>query len=329
MRTPRSVPLTVGAVTLALLASACSSKTSSVTPGSAPATSSAASTPASSAPSDTTTSATGTSSAASTPPASGDPMSLVPAAIHSAGVLIVATDATYPPNESLAADGKTFEGMDIELATAIGDKLGLKVKFQNVTFDQILAGLKGGKYNLSLSSFTDTKEREAKVDFVTYFKAGTSVIVLKGNPSKVLGPDDLCGRKVAIETGTTQELVDLPAKTKACKDAGKAAVIAVALPDQNAASLAVQSGRADATLADSPVGEYQAKQPGAKFEVAGKSYNDAPYGIAVAKDAGTLKDAVLAALNALIADGSYKKILDKWSIADGAITTPVINGAAS
>ena len=326
MRTPRPIPLTVGAVTLALLASACSSKTTSVPPAAASSTpaSSSASTPA------TSPAASDTSSAASSSPAAaGDPMSLVPAAIHSAGVLNIATDATYPPNESLNADGKTFEGMDIDLANAIGEKLGLKVKFQNVTFDQILAGLKGGKYNLSLSSFTDTKEREAKVDFVTYFKAGTSVIVLKGNPAKILGPDDLCGRKVAIETGTTQELVDLPAKTKACKDAGKAAVVAVALPDQNAASLAVQSGRADATLADSPVGEYQAKQPGAKFEVAGKSYNDAPYGIAVAKDAGTLKDAVLAALNALIADGSYKKILDKWSIADGAITTPVLNGASS
>jgi polar amino acid transport system substrate-binding protein len=309
----------VGVVTVAatLLASGCSSNkpTPSTSAGSS---SSPAASPSSSGGGSTSAAPSGTAAA-----------DLVPAAIKSAGVLTIAADATYPPNEFLDTDGKTIVGMDAELGAAIAAKLGLKATFQNVTFDQIIPGLAGGKYNLGMSSFTDTKEREAKVDFVTYFTAGTSVMVLKGNPAKITGPDDLCGRKVAIETGTTQELVDMPAKTKACTDAGKPAVSPVALADQNAANLAVQSGRADATLADSPVGEYEAKQPGAKFEVAGKSYNDAPYGIAIPKNAGTLKDAVLAALTAVIADGTYKQILDKWGIADGAINTPVINGATS
>ncbi|MDT4891058.1 MAG: polar amino acid transport system substrate-binding protein [Pseudonocardiales bacterium] len=278
----------------------------------------------------TTTSTSSTPAApASSAAVGGDAASLVPAAVKSSGSLTIATDASYAPNEFKDTDGKTIIGMDVDLGNAIAAKLGLKASFQDVTFDQIIPGLAGGKYNLGMSSFTDTKDREGKVDFVTYFTAGTSVLVLKGNPAKITGPDDLCGHKVAIESGTTQELVDIPAKTKACTKAGKKAVVAVALPDQNAASLADQSGRADATLADSPVAEYQAKQPGAKFEVAGKSYSDAPYGIAIPKDAGTLKDAVLAAVKALIADGSYKTILDKWSIADGAITSPVIDGATS
>jgi polar amino acid transport system substrate-binding protein len=308
--------LTVAAV---LTLTACSSKKAATSTSTTPTTA------ATSASTGATSAASGSSSAAG----ASDPASLVPAAIKTAGTLTIAADATYPPNESLDTDGKTIIGMDVDLGAGIAAKLGLKATFTNVTFDQIIPGLAGGKYNLGMSSFTDTKEREAKVDFVTYYTAGTSVMVLKGNPAKILGPDDLCGRKVAIETGTTQELVDIPAKTKACTDGGKKAVTPVALADQNAASLAVQSGRADATLLDSPVGEYEAKQPNTKFEVAGKSYNDAPYGIAIPKDAGTLKDAVLAALQAMVADGSYKQILDKWGIADGAIDKPVINGATS
>ena len=321
---PKTNAAGVFAIAAALIITGCSSK--KTTPASASSSPAAAS---STAAASTPAAASASTTAAPSSAAAADPASLVPAAIKSAGTLTIALDATYPPNESLDTDGKTIVGMDADLGAAIATKLGLKATLSNVTFDQIIPGLAGGKYNLGMSSFTDTKEREAKVDFVTYFTAGTSVMVLKGNPAKVAGPDDLCGRKVAIETGTTQELVDIPAKTKACTDAGKKPITPVALADQNAASLAVQSGRADATLLDSPVGEYEAKQPNAKFEVAGKSYNDAPYGIAIPKDAGTLKDAVLAALQAMIADGSYKQILDKWSIADGAIDKPVINGATS
>jgi polar amino acid transport system substrate-binding protein len=310
------------AIAGALALAGCSSKKSTAT--------SSSSTPAAAASSPVASTATTSASApASSAAAGGDPASLVPAAVKASGALKVATDATYAPNEFKDTDGKTIIGMDVDLGNAIATKLGLKASFQDVTFNQIIPGLAGGKYNLGMSSFTDSKEREAAVDFVTYFTAGTSVLVLKGNPAGIKGPDDLCGRKVAVETATTQELVDIPNKTKACKNGGKAPVTPVALPDQSAVNLAVQSGRADATLLDSPVAEYQAKQPGAKFEVAGKSYNDAPYGIAIPKDAGTLKDAVLAAVKAVIADGTYKTILDKWGIADGAITSPTINGATS
>jgi polar amino acid transport system substrate-binding protein len=274
----------------------------------------------------TTPSPSGTTSGDPTTPAANSPADLVPAEIKAKGVLNFATDASYAPNEFMDADGKTIIGMDVDLGNAIAEKLGLKTNWQNVDFDSIIIGLAGGKYDIGMSSFTDTKEREKTVDFVTYFTAGTSLLVAKGNPSGLAGPDDLCGHKIAVEKGTTQE-ADIAAKSKACTDAGKAKVTAVSLPDQNAAALAVQSGRADATLADSPVAEYEASLPDAKFEVAGKSYDDAPYGIAIPKSSGTLKDAILAALKELIADGTYGKILEKWNIADGAISDPVINGA--
>jgi polar amino acid transport system substrate-binding protein len=254
---------------------------------------------------------------------------MLPAAIKSAGVLNIASDASYAPNEFFDTDGKTIVGMDVDLGTAIAAKLGLKANFQNVTFDNIIPGLAGSKYDLGMSSFTDTKDREKTVDFVTYFSAGESLIVPKGNPKNVTGPDlSLCGLTVAVEKGTTEES-EVPKLSKACTDAGKKAVTALSSDDQNAANLALSSGRADVGSADSPVAEYAVKQSNGAFEIAGKSYEDAPYGIAMPKNDGSLAKAVQGALVALIADGSYKTILTKWGVADGAITAPVINGATS
>src|SRR5512133_1264743 len=101
----------------------------------------------------------------------------VPAAVKSKGTVTVAADATYPPNESIASDGHTVVGMDADLAKALAAALGLKAKVVNATFDSIIPGLASGKYDLGMSSFTDTKERERTVDFVTYFTAGTSFYV--------------------------------------------------------------------------------------------------------------------------------------------------------
>ena len=95
----------------------------------------------------------------------------VPADIKSQGTLIVAADATYPPDEYIAEDGKTMIGMDPDLAKAIAQIMGLKAEMQNITFDSIIPGLAAGKYDLGMSSFTDTKEREQTVDFVTYLNA--------------------------------------------------------------------------------------------------------------------------------------------------------------
>ncbi len=271
-------------------------------------------------------SGSGSSASAS---AGNDPKSLVPADIKSKGTLIVAADASYAPNEFFASDGKTIIGMDADLAQALGQELGLKVTVQNVTFDSIIAGLAANKYDLGMSSFTDTKEREKTVDFVTYFSAGSSLMVKAGNPEG-LKPNDvsLCGKTIAVEKGTTQESTDIPADTKTCSTAGKPAVKGLSFDDQNGANLALSSGRADGVLADSPVAAYAAKQSAGKFIISGTPYGTAPYGIAIPKGNG-MSNAVLAALKVLISNGSYNQILSKWGIQDGAITNPVINGATS
>jgi polar amino acid transport system substrate-binding protein len=264
-----------------------------------------------------------------------DIAALVPDNIRSKGTITIGTDASYPPNEFSSDGGKTFQGMDIDLGNAIGKTLNLKVKFVNAPFDGLLAGLAAGKYDMSMSSFTDNAEREKTVDFVTYYKAGTSIAVKKGNPNKVEGQEDLCGLRVAAEKGTTQ-LDTLTKKTfddgtptlaGTCAKDGKKAPVPVALPDQNAVNAALIAGRADAFIADSPVAEYQVKQTNGGLELGGEATDVAPYGIAIPKGSGTYKDAVQKAVKKLIDDGTYGKILDTWGLKDGGITEPVINGA--
>jgi polar amino acid transport system substrate-binding protein len=250
----------------------------------------------------------------------------VPAAIKSKGTITVAADATYAPNEFVDTDGKTVIGMDADLADAIATSLGLKAKVANAGFDGIIPGLASHKFDLGMSSFTDTKEREQTVDFVTYFSAGTSFFVKSGGPT-ITTLADLCGKKVSVEKGTTQA-DDSAAQSKKCTAAGKGAVKVLVFPDQNGANLALSSGRADVGMADSPVAAYQVKQSNGAFKLGPKPYGTAPYGIAIPKDTGMAKP-VLAALKALIADGTYTKILDKWGVQAGAITDPVINGATS
>ncbi len=251
----------------------------------------------------------------------------VPAAVRSKGSLVVAADATYAPNEFIGSDGHTVVGMDADLAKALGGVLGLKIKLVNAGFDGIIPGLAAGKYDLGMSSFTDTKTREKVVDFVTYFSAGTSFYVAaKGGPA-IRSLADLCGHSVAVEKGTTQA-DDAAAQSAKCTSAGRPAVTVAVFADQNGANLALSSGRDQVGMADSPVAAYIVKKSGGRFKLSGPSYGTAPYGIAIPKGNGMARP-ILAALKVLIADGAYKKILVKWGIQAGAITKPVINGATS
>lgn len=253
--------------------------------------------------------------------------SQVPASVKSSGSLTVAADATYPPDEFIASDGKTVIGMDADLAKAIAQLMGLQAAVQNVTFDSIIPGLAAGKYDLGMSSFTDTKEREKTVDFVTYLTAGSSIYVKATGGTNFTSLDELCGHKVAAEKGTTQQ-DDITTQDQKCKAEGKPGVTGVILPDQNGVNLALSSGRADAAMADSPVAAYIAERSNGQFKVSGGPFPPEPYGIAIPKNSG-LAQPVLAAVKALIADGTYKKILDYWGLQAGAITNPQINGAVS
>ena len=247
----------------------------------------------------------------------------VPDAIKADGKIVVGTDASYAPAEFLADDGKTVIGFDVELFTAVAAKLGLQVEFVPANFGEIIAGVASGKYEVGVSSFTINEERKGQANMVSYYQVGTQWVTKKGNPAGVT-IDNACGKKIAVQRDTVQ-VEDIQARSKACTDAGKPAITIDQFPGQDAATAAVVSGKDDAMLADYPVGVYAVTQSNGQLELLDKMYEAAPYGYVIAKDQTAFAEAVRDATKALIDDGSYRAVLDKWKVADGAITDPAVN----
>ena len=162
----------------------------------------------------------------------------LPAAIKSKGTLTVAAEATYAPNEFIGEDGRTVEGMDADLAAALAGVLGLKARVVNATFDSIIPGLAANKYDLGVSSFTDTKEREKTVDFVDYFSAGISFYA-KARPT----PASTAGGPVRQDRSPRRRARSRRKKPKSrakkCTKEGKKAVTVLSFPGQNAVNLAI------------------------------------------------------------------------------------------
>jgi polar amino acid transport system substrate-binding protein len=245
---------------------------------------------------------------------------LVPAAVASKGALTIGTDASYAPNEFIDKDGKTVIGMDADLAKAMGDVMGLKVTLQNAPFGTLVEGVKSGKFDMGVSSFTINAEREAQVDMVSYYSAGTSWAA----PSDAtLDPENACGKKIAVQKDTVQ-VPDVTARSAKCTAAGKPAITIEQFPLQSDATSAVVTGKDDGMLADSPVVAYAVSQTSGKLKVVGTTYDTAPYGIVVPKGSGLAK-AVQAALQKLIASGAYTQVLKTWHIESGAVTTSEVN----
>jgi polar amino acid transport system substrate-binding protein len=249
----------------------------------------------------------------------------VPASIKSAGTIIIGTDSTYAPSEFLDTDGKTIIGFDVDLFNAAASKLGLKTDWRTAKFDDIIPGVGSGKYNIGVSSFTVNADREKQVTMVSYFSAGTQWATKAGAS---VDPDNACGKKIAVQTATVQ-VDDLTARSKKCTDAGKPAITMEQYQAQSDATSAVVSGKDEAMLADSPVCAYAVKQTNGQLALAGQIYDSAPYGYVLPKDQADFGSAIAGAVQALIADGTYKKILDKWGVTGGAITTPAVNPTVS
>ena len=247
----------------------------------------------------------------------------LPAKVKSAGQIVVGTDATYAPNEFLNADGKTVQGMDVDIFDAVMQKFGVKVVWQPAGFDTIITGVQGGKYDIGVSSFTVNADRMKQVNMVSYFNAGTQWATAPGNPKKV-DPAKPCGLKVAVQKGTVQEQTDMPPKVKACAAQGKPIDLQI-YGGQDQATAAVATGKADAMLADSPVVAYAIKQSGGKIDAAGPVYDAAPYGYVLKKSDTAFAQAIADALKALDASGDYKKALATWGNEAGSISDFAVN----
>lgn len=244
----------------------------------------------------------------------------------SSGALTVGSDIAYPPVEFYKEGTKDVQGIDFDLCAAIAKQMGRSgCKFQNVTFDGLIPALKAKRFDLIFSAMSDTAERQKEIDFVDYFTVGTSIIVKKGNPEKIQSLDDLCGKTIGVQRGTTQEDVAKTQNDK-CHSSGKDLNILTFDTDVDAQQ-ALRAGRSVADMNDFPVAAYVAQQAG-DFEVVGEQIEAGPYGVGVRKDDTALRDSIQKALKALIASGEYDKVLSKWNVDQGALKTAAINGGS-
>ena len=247
----------------------------------------------------------------------------LPAKIKTAGKIVIGVDTSYPPNEFLAADGKTAEGWDVDLFDAVAQKFGVKTEWKTAGFDSIILGVSSGKFDLGVSSFSINPDRKKQATMVSYYDTGTQWIVPKGNPKKV-DIDNACGLNVGVQKGTVQ-IDDLAARSKKCTDAGKKAINPIVEELQVKVNADVVSGKADAMAADTPIGLYAVKQTNGAVEALGESYDATPYGYVLPKAETEFAGAIVDALKALDASGDYKKVLTKWGVESGAISDFAVN----
>ncbi|GAB2468442.1 transporter substrate-binding domain-containing protein [Xylanimonas ulmi] len=245
---------------------------------------------------------------------------MVPAAIAADGKLTVGAELSYAPLEFVAEDGTTPVGLDVDIAGAVARLMGLEADIQSSQFDSIIPGI-GTRYEVGISAFTVNPERLEAVTMVSYFNAGSQYAAVKGNPDGV-NPADPCGLTVGVQTGTVQQ-EELDDATAACP-AGSALDV---LPYGKQADVTTNlvGGKLQAMYADSPVVAYAVEQSGGAIETVGDIRDAAPYGVVVAKDDTALAQAVQAALQRLMDDGTLAKIAAAWGNEQGVITTAEIN----
>ncbi|WP_315915185.1 ABC transporter substrate-binding protein [Arthrobacter sp. lap29] len=250
-------------------------------------------------------------------------IALLPAALKDKSTLNVGSDTSYEPAEFLATDGQTPIGYDVDIAKAIGAVLGKDVKVQTSEFSTILPSL-GSKYDLGISSFTITPERSKAVNFVSYFNAGVWWAVQKGNP-KNINLDDICGKKIGVQTGTVEEDPDVKDRSAKCVADGKPAIEIISLKNQTDVTTRLVSGSIDAMSADSPIIKNALQKTGDSLETLGDVYDSAEQGIAIAKDDTAFAEVIEKVMNKLMEDGTYNQILKDWNNNEGAISKAVLN----
>ena len=256
----------------------------------------------------------------------------LPSSVQSSKELKVGSDIEYAPIEFFKEGTQQTQGVDFDLAQAMGKKLGVKVTFIDDTdFAGIIGALQAGRFDIIMSAMNDTPERRGKgVDLVDYFTAGSSILVQKGNPKAIKGVDDLCGQTVAVQKGTTQDTDILTPEEAKCRTTGKPITVLRFEKDTDALQQ-VKNARAVANLEDFPVAAYNAQTSGSGKDfdvVTGQVGTQYSYGIAVPKANTQLRDSMQAALKAIIADGTYDQVLTKWDVSAGALKTAGINGAS-
>ncbi|WP_297835836.1 ABC transporter substrate-binding protein [Pseudomonas sp.] len=231
--------------------------------------------------------------------------------VITAGQLTYGTAATFSPFE-FQANGK-LTGFDIDLIEALGKKLALQPTAMNMEFQGLIPALQGKRVDLINSAMYMNAARAAQVDFVPYLRIGNQVVVTQDNPAKITGRDNsLCGKTVAVTLGAIEETYARQDDQR-CRDAGLQPVKVQTLPTAQASALSLRQGRADAIFDSTPGVVQMLREVPDVFKTVGPEFeSETQIGMAVTKGNTAMSAALQGALKELVADGTYKQIIEKW-----------------
>ena len=247
---------------------------------------------------------------------------MLPASVQKAGVINAATNAEYPPYEYLGSNGKTVLGIDPELAGAVGTVLGIKFKFINIPWSSVIPGVESGRYLLAWSDATDLKSREVKADILDYVRSGQGFMWKSGGHA-INTVYDSCGLKIGVNQGS-DAVGYVTSISKKCTAAGKPAINMLTFPSQDTATLAIRSGRIDATVNASETNAWVAKHSHGSLVAGGPVFYTGVSGIVFPKHSPLLKPIRLA-LNKVKAAGAYKRIFAKYGIPNNVLQKFTVN----
>jgi polar amino acid transport system substrate-binding protein len=248
----------------------------------------------------------------------------VPGDMRGRGTIVIGSAIGNPPVAYYPAKGGAARGIDIDLSAAVARVLGLRVKRQQVGGPTLLTGLTSGRYDLGTADLTVTREREKVMDFVVYLNDGAAFVVRSDSPlRKVTDLTQLCGMTVGTGVGTTYER-DLRASVGRCARAGRRPYRVNTYSDAAAHFLALRQGHVDVLMSTSSVLRYAAAhQPGLRYL---NEFDRQPIGFAM-KKGSPLARPVQLAVDRLIADGTYARILAQWNLSAAAVSRSAVSPA--
>ncbi|ANI54813.1 ABC transporter substrate-binding protein [Pseudomonas sp. DR 5-09] len=248
----------------------------------------------------------------------------LPASIKEKGEIVVAIMPNYPPMDFKDPATNKLTGLDYDLGNALAERLGVKIKWQETGFEQMINALTTDRVDMVLSGMTDTAERQASVTFVDYFTSGPQFYTLQKNAAtnEII---DLCGKKVGTSRRTTFP-AEIAEWSKAnCEAAGKPAINVIGTEGSADARAQLRQSRIDAAMQGSETLSYLKTQEKDMYKTVGQPISVQFTGLGVSKKKPELSEAVKVALQSMVDDGSYGAILKKWDLELGAIKTVTVN----
>lgn len=248
----------------------------------------------------------------------------LPASIKEKGEIVVAIMPNYPPMDFKDPATNKLTGLDYDLGNALAERLGVKIKWQETGFEQMINALTTERVDMVLSGMTDTAERQASVTFVDYFTSGPQFYTLQKNATtnEII---DLCGKKVGTSRRTTFPAEIAAWSKENCEAAGKPAINVIGTEGSADARAQLRQSRIDAAMQGSETLSYLKTQEKDMYKTVGQPISVQFTGLGVSKKKPELSEAVKVALQSMVDDGSYGAILKKWDLELGAIKTVTVN----